>query len=115
MKQQGQAQPSEVRAEAAPSSPAQRLRSILLDFQNRVLKYQHYRRAFIALQNTGLLDQFDSEMVSGSHCVLHGSGANSVTVVRPHGTSSEHSRHRFRRSLMSIVASASQASASHVG
>ena len=93
----------ESKSQPEQETAVQRIRNILNDFSNKVFKYQHYRKAFHALQSTGLMDHFGSEMVRGSHHVLHGSSVNSVTVVVPHGASSEHSRHRFARSLMSIA------------
>ena len=102
----GQETPSvESRDAPQPPTAVQRVRSILSDFHNKVFKYQHYRKAFHALQSTGLLEHFNSEMVCGSHHVLHGKDATSVTVVMPHGGCSEHRRHRFTRSLMSIAGS----------
>ena len=101
-KKQGETRTEEVKTPVQLSA-AQRLRGILNDFTNKVFKYQHYRKAFHALQSTGLLAHVGCESVHGSHHVLHASGARSATVVMPHGAASEHRRHRFARSLMSIA------------
>lgn len=105
-KKQGKDTTPEIRGQPVQQSPAQRLRGILNDFTNKVFKYQHYRKAFHALQSTGLVAHVDCESIHGSHHVLHASGASTATVVMPHGNSSEHRRHRFTRSLMSIAAQA---------
>ncbi|CAE7629270.1 unnamed protein product [Symbiodinium sp. CCMP2592] len=102
-KKQGQNLPTDVKVQPV-QSPSQRLRSILNDFTNKVFKYQHYKKAFHALQSTGLLAHVGCESIRGSHHVLHAHGAASATVVMPHGSSSEHHRHRFARSLMNIAA-----------
>lgn len=108
MNKQGQNLPTGVRVQPV-QSPSQRLRCILNDFTNKVFKYQHYRKAFHALQSTGLLAHVGCESVHGSHHVLHAHGAASATVVMPHGSASEHRRQRFTRSLMSIAAQAQAA------
>ena len=64
---QGQNLPTDVKVQPV-QSPSQRLRSILNDFTNKVFKYQHYKKAFHALQSTGLLAHVGCECTGGSKC-----------------------------------------------
>eukprot|EP00435_Cladocopium_sp_Y103_P042239 s731_g11.t1 len=88
-KQNQQGLSMEAKVQSEPPSATQRLRGILNDFTNKVFKYQHYRKAFHALQSTGLLAHIGSEMVRGSHSVLHGNGMNSASYGPSNSTISE--------------------------
>lgn len=89
------------------------VREVLQDCGRKTIKFRHYRQTLNTLANAGVLESLVRVDKRGSHFTLHGEGVNSVTLVRPHGSSSEHRSGRILRGFrgMEKVQEASAAGA----